>query len=72
MKLDQLIVGQNTRQLSIVGVNKIKDMVKTVGWVPHKGIMYAMPLEEHAVRCEEAFNKNDFSKLVGRIICKVV
>jgi len=43
VKLDQLIVGQNTRQLSIVGINKIKDMIKTVGWVPHKGIMYAMP-----------------------------
>ena len=72
VKLDQLIVGQNTRQLSIVGVNKIKDMIKTVGWVPHKGIMYAMPLEEHAVRCEEAFVKYDFSKLVGKVSCKVL
>ena len=67
-----LIVGQNTRKLSIVGVNKIKDMIKTVGWVPHKGIMYAMPLEEHAVRCEEAFVKYDFSKLVGKVSCKVL
>ena len=74
MKLDlvNLIVGQNTRQLSIVGVNKIKDMIKTVGWVPHKGIIHAMPLEEHAVRCEEAFVKYDFSKLVGKVSCKVV
>ena len=74
VKLDQLIVGQNTRQLSIVhvGVNKIKDMIKTVEWVPHKGIMYAMPLEEHAVRCEEAFVKYDFSKLVGKVSCKVL
>jgi hypothetical protein len=69
VKLDQLIVGQNTRQLSIVGVNKIKDMIKTVGWVPHKGIMYAMPLEEHAVCCEEAVVKYDFSKLVGKVSC---
>ena len=72
VKLDQLIVEQNTRQLSIVGVNKIKDMIKTVGWVPHKGMMYAMPLEEHAVRCEESFVKYDFSKLVGKVSCKVL
>ena len=29
--------------------------------------MYAMPIEEHAVRCEEAFVKYDFSKLVGKV-----
>ena len=57
MKLENLIPGQNTRQLSVVGVNKIKDIIRTVGWIPHKGIMYAMPIEEHAVRCEEAFFK---------------
>ena len=72
VKLDNLIVGQNTRQLSIVGVNKIKDMIKTVGWVPHKGIMYAMPVEEHAVRCEQAFQKYDFSKVVGKVITILV
>ena len=27
VKLDNLIPGQNTRQLSVVGVNKIKDMI---------------------------------------------
>ena len=27
VKLDNLIPGQNTRQLSVVGVNKIKDML---------------------------------------------
>ena len=68
MKLDNLIVGQNTRQLSIVGVNKIKAMIKTVGWIPHKGIMYAMHIEEHTVQCEQAFVKYDFSKLVGKVI----
>ena len=31
VKLDNLIPGQNTRQLSVVGVNKIKDMIRTVG-----------------------------------------
>ena len=67
VKLENLIPGQNTRQLSVVGVNKIKDMIRTVGWIPHKGIMYAMPIEEHAVRCEEAFVKYDFSKLVGKV-----
>ena len=68
VKLDQLIVGQNTIHLSIVVVNKIKDMIKTVGWVPHKVVMYAMP----AVCCEEAFVKYDFSKLVGKVSCKVL
>ena len=29
--------------------------------------MYAMPIEEHAVRYEEAFVKYDFSKLVGEV-----
>ena len=67
VKLENLVVGQNTRQLSIVGVNKIKEMIKTVGWVQHKGIMYAMPIEEHAVQCEQAFVKYDFSKLVGKV-----
>ena len=50
VKLENLIPGQNTRQLSVVGVNKIKGMIRTVRWIPHKGIMYAMPIEEHAVR----------------------
>ena len=72
VKLDQMIADQNTRQLSIVGVNRIKGMITTVGWVPHKGITYAMLLEEHAVRCEEAFVKYDFSKLVGKVSCKVL
>ena len=67
VKLDNLIPGQNTRQLSVVGVNKIKDMIRTVGWIPHKGIMCAMPIEDHAVRCEEAFFKYDLSKLVGKV-----
>ena len=67
VKLENLVVGQNTRQLSVVGVNKIKEMIKTVGWVPHKRIMYAMPIEEHAVQCEQAFVKYDFSKLVGKV-----
>ena len=53
-------------------------MIKTVGWVPHKGIMYAMPLEEYAVHCEQTFLKYDFSKVVGKVIsiieckCKVL
>ena len=42
-------------------------MIKKVGWVPHKGIKYAMPIEEHAVHCEHAFVKYDFSKLVGKV-----
>ena len=67
MKLDDLIPGQNTRQLSVVGVNKIKDMIRIVGWIPHKEIMYTMPIDEHAVRCEETFVKYDFSKLVGKV-----
>jgi len=67
VKLDNLIPGSNTRQVSVVGVNKIKDMIRTVGWIPHKGIMYATPIEEHAVRCEEAFVKYNLSKLVGKV-----
>ena len=67
VKLENLIPGSNTRQVSVVGVNKITDMIRTVGWIPHKGIMYAMPIEEHAVQCEEAFVKYDFSKLVGKV-----
>ena len=46
VKLENLIPGSNTRQVSVVGVNKIKDMIRTVGWIPHKGIMYAMPIKE--------------------------
>ena len=67
VKLDNSIPGQNTRQLSVVGVNKINDVIQTVGWIPRKRIMYAMPIEEHTVRCEEAFVKYDFSKLVGKV-----
>ena len=58
VKLDNLIVGSNTRQVSRVGVNKIKEMIKTVGWVP---------LEEYAERCEAAFEKYDFSKVVEKV-----
>ena len=45
-------------------------MIKIVGWVPHKGIMHAMPLEEYAVQCAQAFLKYDFSesKVVGKVI----
>ena len=64
VKLENLIPGQNTRQLSVVGVNKIKDIIQTVGWIPHKRIMHATPIEEHAVRCEEAFVKNDLLLLI--------
>ena len=71
-KLANLIVGQNTRQLSIVGVDKIKEMIKSVGWVPHKGIMYAMPVDEHDVLCEQAFLNYDFSKVVGKVIIIVL
>ena len=67
VKLDNLIVGTNTRQVSRVGVNKIKEMIKTVGWVPQKGILYVMPLEEYAERCEAAFEKYDFSKVVEKV-----
>ena len=67
VKVDNLIPGQNTRQLSVVGGKKIRDMIRTVGWIPHKGIVYAMPIEEQAVRCEETFVKYDFSKLVGKV-----
>ena len=69
VKLDNLIVGTNTRQVSRVGVNKIKEMIKTVGWVPQKGILYVMPLEEYAERCEAAFEKYDFSKVVEKVSC---
>ena len=68
VKLKHLKIGNNTRQLSRLGVNKIKEMIKTAGWVPHKGILYVMPIQEHAQRCEEAFEKYDFSKVVGKII----
>ena len=46
-KLENLTVGSNTRQLSTVGVNKIKDLIKSVGWVAQKGILYAMPQNMH-------------------------
>ena len=48
-------------------MNKIKEMIKTVGWVPQKGILYVMPLEEYAERCEAAFEKYDFSKVVEKV-----
>ena len=67
VKLKHLKIGNNTRQVSRLGVNKIKEMIKTAGWVPHKGILYVMPTEEHAQRCEEAFKKYDFSKVVGKV-----
>ena len=67
VKLDNLIVGTNTRQVSRVGVNKIKEMIKTVGWVPQKGILYVMPLEEYTERCEAAFKKYDFSNVVEKV-----
>ena len=59
VKLENLIVGQNTKQFSIVSVNKTNEMIKRFEWVPHKGMLYAMPLEEHAVRCEEPLVKYD-------------
>ena len=67
VNLENLIVGKNTRQLSTVGVNKIKDMIKQVGWVPHKGILYVMPEEDFAARCEQSFLKYDFSKDVAKV-----
>ena len=67
MKLKHLKIGNNTRQVSRLRVNKIKEMIKTAGWVPHKGILYVMPTEEHAQSCEEAFKKYDFSKVVGKV-----
>ena len=48
IKLKNLTPGPNTRQLCRAGINKIKDMIRKVGWVPQKGILYVIPTPEHA------------------------
>ena len=60
VKLDNLIVGTNTRQVSRVGVNKIKEMIK-------EGDFVCDALDEYAERCEAAFEKNDSSKVVEKV-----
>ena len=67
VKLSNLRVGQNTRTLCRAGINQIKDMIRKVGWVQQKGIMYVVPTPEHAKECEGAFLDYDFSKLVTKV-----
>ena len=67
VKLGNLIIGPNTRQLCRAGINKIKDMIRKVGWVPQKGILYVVPCEEHAERCQSSFLDYDFSKVVSKV-----
>ena len=42
-------------------------MIRKVGWVQQKGIMYVVPTPEHAKECEGAFLDYDFSKLVTKV-----
>ena len=67
VKLRNLQPGNNTRQLCTAGINKIKEMVRTVGWVPQKGILYVIPTEEHAEKCVASFLEYDFSKVVSKV-----
>ena len=67
IKLSNLRPGPNTRQLCRAGINKIKDMIRKVGWVPQKGILYVIPTPEHAERCAGAFLDYDFSKVVSKV-----
>ena len=67
MKLTNLQPGSNTRQLCRAGINKIKEMIRKVGWVPQKGIMYVVPAAEHAEKCESSFLDYDFSKVVSQV-----
>ena len=48
--------------------NKIKYMMRKVGWVPQKGIAYAIPTEEHAEKRVNSFLDYDFSKVVFKVI----
>lgn len=67
IKLSNLTLGNNTRQLCRAGINKIKDMIRKVGWVPQKGILYVIPVPEHADRCQSSFLDYDFSKVVSKV-----
>ena len=67
VKLSNLRPGPNMRQLCRAGINKIKDMIRKVGWVPQKGILYVIPTPEHAERCAGAFLDYDFSKVVSKV-----
>ena len=49
------------------GINKIKDMIRKVGWVPQKGILYVIPTPEHAEKCVNSFLEYDFSKVVSKV-----
>ena len=49
------------------GINTIKDMIRKVGWVPQKGILYVTPTLEHAERCAGAFLGYDFSQVVSKV-----
>ena len=67
IKLKNLTPGPNTRQLCRAGINKIKDMIRKVGWVPQKGILYVIPTPEHAEQCVNSFLDYDFSKVVSKV-----
>ena len=67
IKLKNLTPGPNTRQLCRAGTNKIKDMIRKVGWVPQKGILYVIPTPEHAEQCVKSFLDYDFLKVVSKL-----
>ena len=67
VKLKNLTPGPNTRQLCRAGINKIKDMIRKVGWVPQKGILYVIPTPEHTDKCVNSFLDYDFSKVVTKV-----
>ena len=67
IKLKSLTPGPNMRQLCRAGINKIKDMIRKVGWVPQKGILYVIPTPEHAEQCVNSFLDYDFSKVVSKV-----
>ena len=67
IKLKNLTPVPNTRQLCRAGINKIKDMIQKVGWVPQKKILYIIPTPEHAEQCVNSFLHYDFSKVVSKV-----
>ena len=67
VKLERLRIGPNTRQLCRAGVNKIKQIIRNVGWVPTKGIIYVIPEEEHADQCEGSFLNYDFLRCIAQV-----
>ena len=68
VKLDNLIVGTNTSKTSISSWSEQdQGNDQNGGLGTPEGILYVMPLEEYAERCEAAFEKYDFSEVVEKV-----